>query len=131
MLTCDRCLSGDTQRCRRGDCARYERAGAVRPPSPRRSSWRPTGNAVGRPPEYTAAQRHEWAVLLVVGSSLTAVAEHFGVGRDTVRRTRLDLEALAADGITAGPVVAVALPSRRHLSGFATAPQPRRNRAAA
>lgn len=115
-LTCSPCLRGDTHRCERGECAWWQSRPKRKVPKPR--GGRREG--AGRPPWYKAEQVHEVAVLLIMGNTITAIAEHTGIGRDKIRWTRAGLEELEAADVSAGPVVGPKYPDGRHRSGFAS-----------
>lgn len=118
MLTCDRCLAGQPSRCRRGDCAQWVLTGrSERTRRTRPAQWVPTGRPIGRPRTTTSVQDHEVAHLLVVGSTMTAVAEHLGISRPAVIRVRNELRVLDELGVSLGPSDAVSLTFNKRGAG--------------
>lgn len=107
-LTCDRCLRGDTTRCRCGDCANYLRKkasgwkvhssagkGVRRRPSPPRP-YVPTGRPMGRPYGVRAPRPmvHAAAEALCEGADGMQVARMSGLTYQQVRTVKRHLLAL-------------------------------------
>ena len=84
-LTCDRCLNGDAQRCRRGTCAAWARGRKAfgRPKPPRPTTARPRthsgGGRPGRPTLGTPEERQAIAESLYAGMSQRKTAALHGV----------------------------------------------------
>lgn len=121
MLTCDRCLRGDTHRCRRGDCANWTQNGRARSAPRSRSDLAYGGSRPGvyipgksgRPRATSSEEDHEIARFLVVGSEITAIARHLDYTPSIVRRVRDELCWLDECGVSAGPVDAERLATKR------------------
>lgn len=107
-ITCDRCLSGQRERCRRGNCAQWLGRRKWRSKWPKRAAKRKRatgarrgkmGTRVGRPPggtggNYAPEIGHQAALMLLDGVPKRQIAEATGITYEQVRTVLRNLHEL-------------------------------------